>query len=462
MNVVITPEALSGSIDAIASKSMAHRLLICAALCSTPTRITCTTSSNDIEATIGCLKALGARIEREGCILTVYPLLQGTSPEDALTPCSGATLDCGESGSTLRFLLPVAAALGCDAKLTGHGRLAKRPLSPLYEELIAGGCSLSAQGTFPLEVTGKLRAGTFELPGNVSSQYITGLLLAAPLMQGTTKVRVENPVESRPYIDLTLAALRQFGVEVTETQEADETVEPIVSPEATGMFTIAATATLPENAKTYTCFSVSSNASYTSPGDVIVEGDWSNAAFWFAAGALGKGITVNNIDLASRQGDKAILAALAKLGARVSRQGHSATVMHSAPQATIIDAANFPDLVPPLAAVAALTPGHTSITNCARLRLKESDRIATVCAGLAALGASIEGSENTIEIDGKDELAGGTVDAANDHRIAMMAAIAATRCKNPVTILGAECTEKSYPAFFEDYAALGGNVASAN
>lgn len=433
MDVVITPHELTGTIDAIASKSMAHRLLICAALCSGPTRIECSTSSRDIEATIECLKGLGAKIERSGSYLNVEPISGASSSDNIRVPKQGALLDCGESGSTLRFMLPVVAALGCDASLTGHGRLSERPLSPLYEELIAGGAEISEQGNFPMSIRGKLRAGRFELPGNVSSQYVSSLLLAAPLMGGPTEIRVSNPVESKPYIDLTISALNTFGVEVAHSQE---TVE----------------------GRSYTTFVLSPSTPFTSPGEVVVEGDWSNAAFWFAAGALGQGITVNNVPLQSRQGDKAILAALAKLGARVSRKGTSANVSLSTPTGTNINASDFPDLVPPLAAVAALCPGHTSISGCERLRLKESDRIETVCAGLAALGADITHSASSIEINGKESLAGGVVDAANDHRIAMMAAVAATRCTAPVTILGAECTEKSYPAFFDDYCALGGTI----
>lgn len=454
MNAVITPHALQGTIDAIASKSMAHRLLICAALSDGPTDITCTTSSKDIEATIACLEALGATIERKDDHLLVSPI-PTNAPAQAETPL----LDCGESGSTLRFMLPVVAALGRDAQLTGHGRLASRPLSPLYEELIAGGCDLSRQGEFPLSVSGKLRPGRFELPGNVSSQYISGLLLAAPLLGAITEVKVQNPIESRPYIDLTISALSSFGIDVVETR-ITEAPAPVFPPDATGPISAVAlsNAQASRDGISYTVFSIIHGTHYRTPGKITVEGDWSNAAFWFAAGALGEGVTVNDINLASRQGDKAILAALAKLGARVSRRGMSATCIASNSQAAVIDASNFPDLVPPLAAVAALSLGHTTIENCARLRLKESDRIETVCAALSALGADIASTEDTIEIDGKEMLEGGCVDAANDHRIAMMAAIAASRCSSPVTIIGAECCEKSYPTFFEDYRALGGIV----
>ena len=426
MDVIITPHEIEGSIEAIASKSMAHRLLICAALCPGPTTIRCTTSSKDIEATIACLNALGADIERDGDLLRVTPLPGAPSSDNIRVGVRGAILDCGESGSTERFMLPVVAALGCDAALTGHGRLAERPLSPLYEELIAGGCDLTEQGTFPLKVSGKLRNGRFELPGNVSSQYVSGLLLAAPLLAGPSEIRVTAPIESRPYVNLTISALEQFGVHVAETSEHDQNAD-------------------------YTVFAVSPSTPYRSPGEVSVEGDWSNAAFWLAAGALGHGVSVEGLDLASRQGDRSMLAALAKLGA----------VHSGAPQGCDMNVADFPDLVPPLAAVAALAPGKTRLTDCARLRLKESDRVETVVAGLSALGADITSEGDDIIVNGRDSLPGGVVDAANDHRIAMMAAIAASRCTGPVTILGAQCVEKSYPKFFEDYRQLGGVVEIA-
>lgn len=434
MDVTITPHAIEGSIEAIASKSMAHRLLICAALCPGPTTIRCTTSSKDIEATISCLEALGARIERDGDLLRVTPLPGSAASDNIRQGTRGALLDCGESGSTLRFMLPVVCALGCEASLTGHGRLAQRPLSPLYEELIAGGSDLSEQGTFPLKTSGTLRPGRFELPGNVSSQYISGLLLAAPLLAGPTEVCVTEPIESRPYVNLTTSALKTFGVLVEELRDVTE------------------------NGTRVTRFLVSPSTPYRSCGSVNVEGDWSNAGFWLAAGALGSGVSVTGLDLASRQGDRSMLAALAKLGARVERSGDTASVSGGAPTGCEMNVADFPDLVPPLAAVAALAPGTTRLNGCSRLRLKESDRIETVCAGLAALGASITSEGDDIVIHGRESLDGGEVDAANDHRIAMMAAIAASRCTAPVTIHGAECVQKSYPAFFEDYTKLGGRV----
>ena len=434
MDVTITPHALEGSVEAIASKSMAHRLLICAALCPGPTTIRCTTSSKDIEATIACLEALGAIIERNGDLLHVTPLPGAPASDNIRVGSTGALLDCGESGSTLRFMLPVACALGCGASLTGHGRLAQRPLSPLYEELIAGGCDLTEQGEFPLQTSGRLRPGRFELPGNVSSQYISGLLLAAPLLDGPTEVCVAEPIESRPYVNLTTSALKTFGVHVEEVRDVTE------------------------NGTRVTRFLVSPTTPYRSCDSVTVEGDWSNAGFWLAAGALGEGVSVTGLDLASRQGDRSMLAALAKLGARIERSGGTASVSSGAPTACEMNVSDFPDLVPPLAAVAALAPGTTRLTGCGRLRLKESDRIETVCAGLAALGADITSEGDDIVINGRGSLDGGEVDAANDHRIAMMAAIAASRCTGGVTIHGAECVQKSYPAFFDDYAKLGGII----
>ena len=435
MNVTIQPGALSGEIEAPSSKSEAHRLLICAAFAPGTTDIDCTTTSQDIEATIGCLNALGARIARTERGFRVRPVPGSAASDNLPAPAQESLLDCGESGSTLRFLLPVVAALGCDARLTGHGRLPERPLSPLYEELVSHGSELGPQGQMPLAVGGKLRAGRFSLPGNVSSQYVSGLLLAAPLLRAPVEVVVTEPVESRPYIDLTISALARFGVQVTETRVTDALGHParaFVAEGADGLST---------------------------PGHVSVGGDWSNAAFWLAAGALGNGpVAVSGVDVNSAQGDRQILAALALLGARVVRgpEGAAAGPDHLAGRT--IDVSSCPDLVPPLAAVAAVAEGTTRITGAARLRIKESDRLATVSAAINALGGHAEALDDGLVIQG-GPLVGGTVDAANDHRIAMMAAVLATRATGPTTIVGAECVAKSYPAFFEDFQALDGRCS---
>ena len=434
MRAVIEPARLSGSVEAPSSKSEAHRLLICAALASGTTNVDCTTTSDDIDATISCLEALGAGVARtrRGFRVTPVPVADG--------PASGrgaAELDCGESGSTLRFLLPVVAALGRGASITAHGRLPQRPLSPLYEELVSHGAEISPQGEVPLRVSGRLRPGRFSLPGNVSSQYVSGLLLAAPLMGEPVEVVVTEPVESRPYIDITVAALRRFGAEVTETR--------FQAPDGTP-------------ARTFVC---SAPGGLVSPGTVRVGGDWSNAAFWLAAGAVcgrEQGVAVTGLDARSPQGDRQVLAALALLGARVLRSADGAGCVTDRLVGRTIDVSACPDLVPPLAAVAAVAEGTTTFTGAARLRLKESDRLETVSAAIRALGGRARATEDGLLVEGVPELAGGVVDAANDHRIAMMAAVLSTRCAGTVSIDGAECVSKSYPAFFEDFASLGGHV----
>ncbi len=430
MNVTINPRRLAGTVKAPASKSEAHRLLICAALAPDVTDIDCDTTSQDIDATADCLRALGAQVTRTRLGFRVVPVPR--KAEGGYEPAHGALLDCGESGSTLRFMLPVTAALGCDASLTGHGRLPERPLSPLYEELVAHGSDLGEKGVMPLRVGGRLASGTFTIAGNVSSQYVSGLLMAAPLLQTTTEVLVTEPVESLPYIDLTIAALKSFGVDVLRGK--------------------ATTADGPALSLT-----VAPKPGYASPGHVTVGGDWSNAAFWLCAAALGNPVTLTGVDPESVQGDRAVLGALALLGARVSRRPNEVSVTPDEPHGTHLDVRSCPDLVPPLAAAAACSAGTTTITGAARLRIKESDRLETVCACVNALGGTCRTTDDGLVIEGTDHLSGGTVDAANDHRIAMMAAVLATRCDGPVTIRGAQCVAKSYPAFFEDYASLGGS-----
>ena len=432
MRAIVTPSTLGGTVTGIASKSIAHRQLICAALADRTTDINCNTTSKDIDATARCMRALGAGVTRTRLGFRVRPLRRG--PRDPRWSGTTPLLDCGESGSTLRFVLPVACAIGDEARLTGHGRLAQRPLSPLYEELIAAGADISEQGRFPLTVRGPIRAGRFELPGDVSSQYVSGLLMAAPLLDGKTQVVVSEPFQSRSYVDLTIDALAAFGVRV-------------------------GVGTLHEEGREATVFSVCGTGGTHSPGEVTVEGDWSNAAFWLAAGAVSEdGVCVTGLNMSSSQGDRAILGALARFGARVSRQGDSATVQPDALSGCEIDVQDCPDLVPPIATVAALAKGTTTITGAERLRLKESDRLETVSAALNAMGGDVTVVDDGLVINGSGSLAGGEVDAANDHRIAMMSAVAATRATSPVAIVGAECVDKSYPAFFEDFSALGGEV----
>lgn len=392
MDLTIFPGKLSGTIQVIPSKSQAHRMLICAAFADGPTLLHCTDTNRDIEATAACLNALGARIHRTKSGYTIEPV--ETVPATAVLPCR-------DSGSTLRFLLPVAGALGVEGDFLLEGRLAQRPLSPLWEEMHRMGCLLSFTDANTLHCSGKLQAGEYRIDGSVSSQFISGLLFAAALIPGETRICVTGRMESRPYIDMTRDAMAVFG-------------------------------------KSSAQFTVVGGTPYHAPGALTVEGDWSNGAFFLAAGALGSSLEITNLSAASLQGDRAAAEHIPGL------QNHC-----------VISAADIPDLVPILSVMAACNQGAV-FTDIRRLRLKESDRVASVISMLQNLGGRAEATEDTLTVYGTG-LTGGTVDSANDHRIAMSAAIAATVCKEPVTILGAQCVEKSYPKFFEEYHRLGGH-----
>ncbi len=392
MDITIYPGTLNGVIRAIPSKSQAHRLLICSAFADNQTDLICPQINQDIEATADCLRALGADILR-------------TDDGYHITPVSklpkSAHLNCRESGSTLRFMLPIAGALGVDATFHLEGRLSSRPLSPLWEEMVRMGCTLSRPGSDIITCSGKLKSGNYCVDGDVSSQFITGLLFAMAILPGKNTLTVTGKVESAPYIQMTHQALSSFGITVEEYQ-------------------------------------VIGSLPFHSPGVITVEGDWSNAAFFLTADAIGSNLTLLGLNNDSAQGDRAVVSILKALSENIT-----------------ISAADIPDLVPILSVAAAVKSGAT-FTNIQRLRLKESDRVATVISMLNALGIQAEATEDTLTVH-PGKIQGGIVDAANDHRIAMAAAIAATVAKEPVTILGAECVDKSYPSFWEEYRRLGGN-----
>ena len=392
MDITITPRPLSGTVTAIPSKSQAHRLLICAAFTDSPTTLICPDTNRDIEATVDCLNALGADITRSETGYHVIPV--SNLPKNAV-------LNCCESGSTLRFMLPVAGALGVDTIFQMAGRLPQRPLSPLWEEMERMGCTLTRPTEDTIRCTGKLRAGEYTIDGGVSSQFITGLLLAAALIPGESHIHLTGKVESRPYITMTQRAMEIFGLPCYD-------------------------------------FSLSGGKPFRSPGTLTVEGDWSNGAFFLAAKMLGNAVETENLSPDSPQGDRAVSVLLPALK-----------------EHTTISAADIPDLVPILSIVAACNQGAV-FTDIQRLRLKESDRVASVLAMVEGLGGKGEATEDTLTIFGTG-LTGGTVDSVNDHRIAMSAAIAATVCRKPVTILGAQCVRKSYPHFWEEYTKSGGH-----
>ena len=409
MNAVVSPGARAGLVRVPASKSRAHRLLICAALSAEPCTVVCGTLSEDILATIRCLRTLGAGIDigPEGR-LSVTPLIP--SPGEKL-------LLCGESGSTLRFLLPVTGALGLDAVFRREGRLAQRPLAPLDAELTAHGMRLEDRGS-DLLCSGQLRPGGYSLPGNVSSQYISGLLMALPLLGSPSELEVTGPVESSGYIDMTLDALSLAGA----------------APQISG-----------------SRYFIPASGLFSMPRETVTEGDWSGAAFFLCMGALSpSGVTVTGLDLSSRQGDRAILDVLKSFGAAVDPSDGGVTVRRGHLTGQTVDARMIPDLIPAVAALAACAEGVTHIINAGRLRLKESDRLATTAAMIASLGGSVLETEDGLTIRGISSLDGGTAGSAGDHRIAMAAAVAACACAGSVTVTDAECVAKSYPGFWED------------
>ena len=412
----LSPASLGGTIAAIPSKSAAHRIFIAASLADRSSQWQLPTSSIDIDTTLDCMKALGADITREGSTINITPIQQ---VRDA------ALINCCESGSTLRFLLPVSAALGGSAAFVGEGRLPERPISEILNVLHTLGATTTSEH-LPLTISGPLHGGTVSLPGHISSQYLTGLLLAAPLLNEALDITLTTPLQSRPYIDLTLDVLRRFGVAVEEDGSH---------------FHVAADAAycLPEN------------------GGCTIEGDWSNAAFFLAAGALSAPVTMTGLDLSSSQGDKAIVELLRGFGANVQISDDAITIAPAPLQAQTISVKEIPDALPILSVIAAQAEGTTVFTDIERLRLKESDRIATTSAMLTAMGVPCESDEHTMRVTGIKQLHGGcSVDSANDHRIAMAAAIAALNCDAPITLTGANAVNKSYPHFFNDYASLGG------
>lgn len=377
-------------IDIIQSKSDAHRALICEALAENSCHIQCSADSKDIQATRKCLKAL-----KEG----------------------REEMYCGESGSTLRFLLPVMGALGHKASFYPEGRLPQRPLSPLYEELTAHGCRLSPKGSVPLTIEGQLEPGIFNIPGNVSSQYISGLLFALPLLEDDSRIVISGKLESRAYVDMTIKALRDFGVKIEEDAEG---------------------------------FIIPGGQKYRAPKGYRVEGDWSNGCFFLAAGALlDEGICVSGLNLDSLQGDKEILSLLKEFGAEVEADEEEIRVCRGELKGIEIDASQIPDMVPILAVLACAAEGTTTIKNAGRLRIKECDRLAAVTKELNALGGEIEELPEGLIIHGRKRLVGGQADSWNDHRIAMMAAVASLICEDKVIIDGAEAVNKSYPDFFQ-------------
>lgn len=414
MSVVsVTTKAACGTIAAPPSKSAAHRALIAAALTG-QSRIDGILPSDDMKATLRCLSALGKPSRWDANVVTF-------SEEGGAI----AIADCGESGSTLRFFVPIFAALGKEVTFIGKGRLPSRPMTTYEECLPAHGVAMTKPDIDGgiLHISGQLRGGRFEVAGDVSSQFITGLLFALPLLNEDSEIVLTSPLQSVGYVDMTLEVLKTAGIRVTKTDSG---------------------------------FAIGGNQVYALH-DHTVEGDWSQAAFLLTAGAVGGDVTVTNLRRDSVQGDKRIEALLAKMGADIAWDGDKLRCRKAPLSAVEADVSDIPDLVPILSVAAAAAEGRSRLFNAARLRLKESDRLATTAAMITALGGKAEEYDDELCITGS-ALVGGTVDGANDHRIVMSAAVASLLATDAVTITDAHSIRKSWPSFFEDYTLIGGNI----
>lgn len=415
-DVKFSPFVPNGTVNVPPSKSDVHRAIICAAMANGVSRISPVALSNDIKATIGCIKALGADAVLENNVLTV----DGTNMYKNKT----ALLDCGESGSTLRFFIPIAAVGNINATFVGKGKLPQRPIGIFTEALPKAGTVCKTEGGLPLEIKGQLKSGIFEIPGNVSSQFITGLLLALPILEGDSEIVLTSPLESVGYIAMTIRTMKQFGVNIQVTEKG---------------------------------WHIKGSQSYKTC-DYTTDGDWSQAAFFMVLGAVSGKVTVKGVAKDSTQGDKKCAEILARFGAKVTQLDNEVTVEKRELKAITIDASQIPDLVPVLSVCAAFAEGTTKIINAERLRIKECDRLKATAELLNNLGGKVKELSDGLEITGVSSLKGGNVNGYNDHRIVMSAAVCAARSDEDITATFAMSINKSYPDFYIDYNSIGGKA----
>ena len=408
MDITFLPGKLSGDVKIPSSKSVSHRALICAALAEGTSYVRDITMSQDIYATIDTLTALGASFETGENVIKV----QGIS-----TPSEKADLRCNESGSTLRFIIPVACALGTESTFYGNGRLPERPIDIYTRELSEKNIRFDYNHTMPFTARGKLKGGKFHIEGNVSSQFITGLLLALPLCSEDSEIILTSPLQSEPYVNITTDCMKHFGVNVEKTE---------------------------------TGYAVKGGQKYI-PADYTSEADFSQAAFFVTANATGSNVRITNLpdpDFSS-QGDKKIIE-IAERICYNKKAGISEDIY--------IDASDIPDLVPALSVLGSLSGSTVHITNAERLRIKESDRLDTTSRMINGIGGKAKVTDDGLIIFPVPHFTGGTVNSFNDHRIAMASAIASTASTGNVTVLGFESIRKSYPDFLKDFINLGGKT----
>lgn len=426
-SLVITPNSLKGEVVIPSSKSIGHREIICSGLASGKSIVDNISISKDIEATIEGLKSFGAKINEtpskfQGrCAFSI----EGT---DGKINLKNKIIDCRESGSTLRFLIPLGILSNEKIIFTGSGKLVERPLDPYFEIFDEKGIEykiFSDKINLPLEINGKLKSGVYSLVGNISSQFISGLLFALPLCEGDSVIEITTKLESESYINLTLDALKKYGIEIIN-----------------------------ENHKRYI---IKGNQKYKNI-ETSVEGDYSQGAFWLVAGALSENIKSIGLGFGSIQGDQKIVDILKKMNVNLKISENEIISMESKSRGTIIDGSDCPDIIPILTVLASVSEGVTKIINSERLRYKECDRLTAIATELNKIGADIEELSDGLIINGKKSLKGGEVSCWNDHRIAMSLAIASIKCNEKLILRGTECVEKSYPEFWKDFVSLGGKI----
>ncbi len=416
LNSVVTlfPASVNGEIEVPPSKSLSHRALICASLAKGKSIIDNVLLSEDIKATMSSLEKLGAKFDTQGNSIIVTGVKK--------TKHHGEEIDCNESGSTIRFLIPIFSLTNKEVVFTGKESLINRPFN-IYEKIFNEDGNTFSVNNNKIVVNGSVKARDYYIDGNVSSQFFSGLLFALPLLKEDSRVFFNGKLESKSYIDLTIEMLDNFGIEVQEIQN--------------GYF-------IPGNQK-------------YKPTDYYVEGDFSQSAFHLVAGVLNGFIKVNNLSHESNQGDNKIIDIIKSMKGKVIYTEDGFTTERTQTYGTTIDISDCPDLAPIVALLGTLSKGTTTITNIQRLRLKESDRVESTVTTLSKLGANISVKDEEIIIHGKSTLKGGvTLDSYNDHRIAMMISIAALRCEQEIALLRPLAINKSYPHFFKDYKKIGG------
>ena len=429
----IYPSKLSGDVKIPPSKSMAHRAVICSSLSNGKSRISNIDFSDDIIATIRAMTSLGAIIEKKEDILEISGIFskEGILNRENQLNQPKLTIDCNESGSTLRFLVPISLAFDGVKRFIGRGNLGKRPLDTYYEIFDRQNIKYSyKENQLDLIISGKLKPDEFRVKGNISSQFITGLLFILPTLESDSKIIITTELESKGYLDLTLSTIKDFGVEIINNN--------------------------------YKEFIIKGNQTYKAR-DYKVEGDYSQGAFYLSADAIGEDISILDLKEDSLQGDSEVVEILSRMGMEILREGNKIKGITNGLNGTLIDASQCPDIIPVLSVVASLSIGKTTIINAGRLRIKECDRLNAINVELSKLGANIEEKEDSLIIEGVSKLNGGVeVWSHKDHRIAMTLAIASCRCDKPIILKDFECVSKSYPHFFKDFKMLGGRIDEWN